>query len=51
MIKNFFSLIGVRSPFHLHAIAKKEARSRGLFAGAIAGDSTLCLDNSGNEGR
>jgi hypothetical protein len=50
MIKNIFSLIGARSPFRLPAITKKDARSRVLFAGAIAGESNLRPDNAGNEG-
>jgi hypothetical protein len=51
MIKNIFSLIGGRLPFHLPAITQTHARSRVWFAGATAGGSTLCPDNAGNEGR
>ena len=50
MIKNIFAMIGVRSLFRLAAIAQKDARSRVLFARAIAGESALCLVNDGNEG-
>jgi hypothetical protein len=50
MIENIFSVIGERSPFHLPAITQKDARSCELLAGAIIGESTLCLDNARNEG-
>ena len=50
MIKNVFSVIGVCFPLHLPAIIRKSAPSRVLFAGAIAWESTLCLDNAANEG-
>jgi len=49
MIKDFFLWLGVRSPLHLPAVNQKDARSRVLFAGAIAGEPTLCLGNAGNE--